>query len=75
MTPSISLLLAGLYNRWPVEIYIYIHTYIYIYIYIYIKREREREAPWSPVTYHIPDDENRDGLRNVGFLYTSDSAD
>jgi hypothetical protein len=25
--------------------------------------------------YHISDDEDRDGLGNVGFLYTSDAAD
>jgi hypothetical protein len=25
--------------------------------------------------YHIPNDEDRDGLRNVGFLYKSDEAD
>jgi hypothetical protein len=24
--------------------------------------------------YHIPNDEDRDGLRNVGFLYTYDAA-
>jgi hypothetical protein len=27
------------------------------------------------VSYHIPDDEDRDGPRNVGFFYTSDAAD
>jgi hypothetical protein len=32
-------------------------------------------ALWTPVTNHIPDDEDRDGPRNVGFLYTSDAAD
>jgi hypothetical protein len=24
--------------------------------------------------YHIPNDEDRNGLRNVSFLYTSDAA-
>jgi hypothetical protein len=33
------------------------------------------EAPWAPVSYHIPDDEDRHGPRNVGFLYSSDAAD
>jgi hypothetical protein len=28
------------------------------------------EAPWAPV-YHIPDDEDRDGPRNVGYFYSS----
>jgi hypothetical protein len=33
------------------------------------------EAPWALVSYHIPDDEDRDGTRNIGFFYTSDAAD
>jgi hypothetical protein len=40
-------------------------VYIYIYIYIYIY-----ETSWAPQTYQIPDDEDRDGSRNVGF-YTA----
>jgi hypothetical protein len=45
-------------------------SYILVYIRIY-----SYEAPWSPVSYHIPDDEDRDGPRNVGFFQTSDAAD
>jgi hypothetical protein len=37
-------------------------------IYIY-------EAQWAPITYHIPDDEERDGPRKVGFFYISHMAD
>jgi hypothetical protein len=30
---------------------------------------------WAPVTYHIADDEDRDGLQNVGLFYTYYVAD
>jgi hypothetical protein len=33
------------------------------------------EAQWALVSYHIPDDEDQDGPRNIGFFYTSDAAD
>jgi hypothetical protein len=33
------------------------------------------EAPWAPVSYHIPNDEDREGPQYVGFFYTSDVAD
>jgi hypothetical protein len=29
----------------------------------------------APVSYHIPDDEDRDRPRNVGLFYTPDAAD
>jgi hypothetical protein len=31
------------------------------------------EAPWAPV-YHIRDDKDRGGPRNVGFFYACDEA-
>jgi hypothetical protein len=36
---------------------------------------RARETSGAPLTYQIPDDDDRDGPRNVGFIQTHDAAD